>query len=90
MPRQRRIVHFCGQVQGVGFRATTCRLARDYLVLGFVQNLPDGRVRLEVQGESGEIDEFLDEIDNRLGRYVRTTDAQVAADLQEFDGFDVR
>lgn len=90
MPRQRRIVHFSGRVQGVGFRATTRHLAGGFDVTGYVQNLRDGRVRAEVQGESGEIDAFLDEIADRLGRYIQATDVFVAADLADFDDFEIR
>ncbi len=43
-------VLFAGRVQGVGFRATTCELARGYQLTGCVRNLADGRVELEAQG----------------------------------------
>ena len=48
-----------GQVQGVGFRATTARIARKFEVEGFVQNLADGTVRLEAEGSDEELDQFL-------------------------------
>ncbi|MEO2015899.1 MAG: acylphosphatase [Fuerstiella sp.] len=41
---------FTGQVQGVGFRWTTNRVATAYPVTGFVRNLADGRVELVVTG----------------------------------------
>ena len=47
---ERRIVHYTGRVQGVGFRFTTCRLAESFAVAGRVKNLPDGRVRVVVEG----------------------------------------
>src|SRR5215813_12067767 len=39
---------FTGRVQGVGFRYQTLQLAKGFEVSGWVMNLPDGRVQLEV------------------------------------------
>jgi acylphosphatase len=39
-----------GKVQGVSFRAATASEGRRLGVTGWVRNLPDGRVELEVQG----------------------------------------
>ena len=39
-----RHVFYEGRVQGVGFRATVKHIARGYEVVGWVKNLPDGRV----------------------------------------------
>ena len=66
-----RLIHYAGRVQGVGFRACTARLAGDHDVAGTVQNLPDGRVRLAVQGPAGEVRAFLAEVDRELGHHVR-------------------
>ncbi|MBX9742451.1 MAG: acylphosphatase [Chthoniobacterales bacterium] len=54
-----RLLHYTGKVQGVGFRATVLGIARGYEVLGYVKNLPDGRVELFVSGVEKEIEEFL-------------------------------
>jgi acylphosphatase len=62
MPDQQTIavrVHYAGQVQGVGFRATAAHIARAYQVTGWVRNLPDGRVELWAEGESAEVEAFL-------------------------------
>jgi acylphosphatase len=40
-----------GRVQGVGFRFFTQDLARNEGLSGFVRNLPDGRVEVDVEGE---------------------------------------
>lgn len=41
---------FSGRVQHVGFRYTAFYLARELYLTGWVDNLPDGRVEMEVQG----------------------------------------
>ena len=62
LPSLRRTVWFAGRVQGVGFRATTVRIAKRYPVSGYVENLPDGRVRLVVEGERVSLEQFLAEL----------------------------
>ena len=41
-----------GQVQHVGLRYTVLYLCRDLGLTGWVRNLPDGRVEMEVQGQA--------------------------------------
>ena len=47
----RKHFYFSGRVQGVGFRFQACMLARSLNLTGYVQNLWDGRVEMEAQGE---------------------------------------
>jgi acylphosphatase len=54
-----RMVYYAGQVQGVGFRATAERIAKDYPVTGWVKNLADGRVQMVAEGPADAIDDFL-------------------------------
>ncbi len=49
MIRQRVLV--TGRVQGVGFRYRTAERAADLGVTGWVRNLPDRSVEVEVQGD---------------------------------------
>jgi len=48
------VIHFEGRVQGVGFRYQTLRVAQEFEVSGYVQNLADGRVCLEAEGQRPE------------------------------------
>lgn len=63
-------VIYTGQVQGVGFRYTTRRLAAGYTVAGYVRNLPDGSVEVVAEGEPDEIDRFLTAIEQRMAGYI--------------------
>ena len=60
--KKRMNVVFSGRVQGVGFRATVRQLAEDFVVTGWVKNLPDGSVELEAQGTEVELEHFLEKI----------------------------
>jgi acylphosphatase len=49
-----------GHVQGVGFRFTVRHIAKSFDVIGWVRNLPDGRVELQVKGHDDEVRAFLE------------------------------
>jgi acylphosphatase len=55
-------VFYEGNVQGVGFRWTVRDTAKGFDLTGWVRNLPDGRVELQVTGEEDEVRAFLDTI----------------------------
>lgn len=55
-------VFYEGNVQGVGFRWTVRDTAKGFDLTGWVRNLPDGRVELQVTGEEDEVRAFLDAI----------------------------
>ncbi len=60
----RKHIIFYGRVQGVGFRFYAVHKARQLGLTGWVQNLYDGSVEMEVQGTEARIDElvlFLDQ-----------------------------
>lgn len=51
-----------GQVQGVGFRYYINRLARRYILTGWVRNVEDGRVEIMAEGEEIPLQDFLVEV----------------------------
>ena len=90
METVRREVWYEGRVQGVGFRYTVARIARQFDVSGFVQNLPDGRVHLICEGRRAEVNEFLSEVSDRMEAYVRDIRQDTRPDTGEFTSFDIR
>jgi len=51
-----------GTVQEVGFRYFTQRKASRLGLVGYVRNMPNGSVELEVEGERDVVDAFLDSV----------------------------
>ena len=47
-----------GEVQGVGYRWSVQRQARRLGLTGYAENLPDGSVRVEAEGQPGQLDEL--------------------------------
>lgn len=86
----RRRVLFSGRVQGVGFRATTAALARQLPISGFVRNLPDGRVELEVQGEADVVHELLSRIQREFPGNISKVAHEETAILAEPGRFEIR
>ena len=48
-----------GKVQGVGFRYFVSRIAHEMGLSGWVQNLPDGDVEAEIQGDEKMLEDFM-------------------------------
>lgn len=55
----RKHIFFSGRVQGVGFRYRAYYAAETLGLTGWVKNLWDDRVEMEVQGDSDSIDKML-------------------------------
>ena len=68
-------IYFSGRVQGVGFRYTASRLAKDLSLTGWVANLPDDRVEMEVQGPVSQLRQMI--IRLKAQPYIRIDDMEV-------------
>ena len=87
---QRVHAYFSGRVQGVGFRYTAERLALELQLLGWVKNLPDGRVELVCEGAKPAIEElFLRIQKSMLGAHIKKTDVSWETPTREFHDFTV-
>lgn len=82
-----KMVYYSGRVQGVGFRATAAMLARQHALVGWVRNLPDGRVQLFVDGPEASVTAFLAALRNAMHGYIQreeTYDQPANPQLQDF------
>jgi acylphosphatase len=85
-----RHVFYEGRVQGVGFRYTVKRIARGFDVVGWVRNLDDGRVELQVSGDEAEVESFLEDItESELKSHIKKVEVQTIPPLQGVKGFDI-
>ena len=83
-------VLFSGKVQHVGFRYTAYYLARELYLTGWVDNLPDGRMAMEVQGGVSRVRKLLLRLKGQ--RHIRITDMDITPlEPKRFDRrFEVR
>ena len=87
----RQLVHFRGNVQGVGFRATTRHIAVRFDVAGTVRNLADGSVEVVAEGADDEVKAFIAEVQRVLGRHISEALVDtMPASNGEFKGFRIR
>lgn len=85
-----REIIYHGRVQGVGFRYSVKQLAAGYDVSGAVENLPDGTVRLLLQGEESEINEMQRAIqESHLNGFIRKTETFEIAINPLLRGFEI-
>ena len=66
---------FGGRVQGVGFRYKSYLLANELGLTGDVNNLYDGDVELNIQGDREKIDLFLEKL--AKDRFIRIDDIEI-------------
>ena len=84
-------VIFVGRVQGVGFRYAVKDLSRGFEVCGWVKNLADGSVELQVMGETDEVESFIKEIaeESNVAHHIKNLTAEKISPLENCAGFKI-
>jgi acylphosphatase len=84
-------VFFEGNVQGVGFRYSVKHIAKGFDLTGWVRNLRDGRVEMQVNGADDEVQAFLQAImQSELRAHIRKHNVTPLAEAPPMRGFEIR
>lgn len=87
-----RHIFYTGRVQGVGFRYSTKRIATEFDVTGWIRNLPDGRVEMQVMSSDvTELLAFLQELEqnSELAHHIKEKEMHSIPDLEGVRGFTI-
>ena len=85
----RRHMRFTGRVQGVGFRYRSYYIAQSMGLTGWVRNLWDDRVEMELQGTREEIQEMVERLSQQSFVEIEGIEAREIPLEEEF-GFHVK
>ena len=86
----RRHMIISGDVQGVGFRYRANHAAMYLGLTGYVRNLYDGRVELEVQGDRELISRFLMKVESGSFINIENIESKDIPVVEEERSFSVR
>lgn len=86
---QRLIATFEGRVQGVGFRWTTARAAREAGAVGWVRNESDGSVQLVAEGSPEQLEQLLQLLRDRMAGYIVRERLDHTPSTGEFHSFEI-
>lgn len=80
-----------GNVQGVGFRYSVKQIAQGFDVTGWIRNLGDGRVEMQINGEEDEARAFLEAImQSELRAHIRRHSEIPLSEPAPTPGFEIR
>jgi acylphosphatase len=84
-------VFYEGRVQGVGFRYSVKRIAKGFSIIGWIRNLHDGRVEMQVSGEAEEVGAFLQAVhESELHPLIKKESKFDLATAPVTHGFEIR
>jgi len=87
---QTRRFQVYGRVQGVGFRYTTSRIAKQYSVSGYVKNCSDGTVEIVVCGTNHSSNQFLNDVRSTFASNITEFSEEQIDQLEQFTSFRIR
>ena len=88
---ERAHVYISGQVQGVFFRDSARERAEQLGLVGWVRNLPDGRVEAIFEGPSEKVREMVRWCEEGPSHAeVEDVEAEIEASEGDLEGFEVR
>lgn len=76
MDNCRKHIYFSGRVQDVGFRYFSVMQARKLGLTGWVRNLTDGRVEMEVEGEERLMMQLVDYLQSQISIRIEDMEAE--------------
>jgi len=84
-------IFYEGRVQGIGFRWSVRHIAKGFDLTGWVRNLTDGRVEMQVSGQEKEIRAFLDAVvKSELRAHIRKQTETKLEKPMAAHGFEIR
>ncbi len=84
-------VYYSGRVQGVGFRITAEETAHQFRVMGWVENLRDGRVELIAEGDELVLAQFLRAMrTGPMRNFIQDVEVTWGPPTNDFDHFEIR
>ena len=81
---------FSGTVQGVGFRYTASRIARSLSLGGFVKNLSDGNVEVQLAGDRETIGLFIEGIQDSMRGHITDMETDWGEAKDSYTGFEIK
>lgn len=79
-----------GRVQGVGFRFFTWRQANQHHIQGWVRNNHDGSVEIWAQGEEGDMESFIGQIQEGPSAAKVTDLKKEVVEHEPFESFQIK
>lgn len=81
-----------GRVQGVGFRFSAQQKAKELGVKGWVKNLPDGTVELEIEGNSKTVENYIEILKSGFHPFIRVDhiEATPQQERKHYTDFSIR
>jgi acylphosphatase len=83
-------IHVSGKVQGVFYRASTVEKAVELDLKGFAQNLSDGRVLIEAEGNEVSLQKLIEWCKKGPSRAIVTNLEVSEGELKNYSEFSVR